>query len=154
VQKAELVNERPNFSRTAIRSLEAYDWPGNVRELVNLVDRLTVLYAGEVVNLADLPMQYQTFTEKTAESAPAKEDVRAEPARVENVQQQFHFPNLEDESIDIKEKIKEVEVAYLQSALEQTSWVVAKAAKKLGLQRTTLVEKMKKYGIHKNAESL
>lgn len=154
LKKAELMGDKPVFSKSAIRSLEAYDWPGNVRELVNLVDRLTVLYAGESVTLSDLPAQYQTIAEEVVEPLPEKEDVKSEGSNIENVQQQLHFPNLEDESIDIKEKIREVEVAYLQSALEQTSWVVAKAAKKLGLQRTTLVEKMKKYGIHKNSESI
>lgn len=164
--KAESDLGKPSFSKAVMRSLEAYDWPGNVRELVNLVDRLTVLFSGEQVELSDLPTQYQTISEsyvaleKTHESKDGAENSFKEYGRnthhvskTDKVQQQLDFPCLEDESIDIKEKIKEVEVAYLQSALEQTSWVVAKAAKKLGLQRTTLVEKMKKYGIQKSSQS-
>ena len=52
--------------------------------------------------------------------------------------------------IDLKQHMIDVEMHYITQALEQQNGVVARAAKVLGMQRTTLVEKMKKYQIKQN----
>lgn len=53
--------------------------------------------------------------------------------------------SMANESVDLKEMLRQIELTYIQNALEQSKGVVAHAAQKLGLRRTTLVEKMKKY---------
>jgi len=55
--------------------------------------------------------------------------------------------SMANESVDLKEMLRQIELSYIQNALEQSKGVVAHAAQKLGLRRTTLVEKMKKYKV-------
>jgi sigma-54 specific flagellar transcriptional regulator A len=62
-------------------------------------------------------------------------------------------PSHIDEPIDLKQHMADTERSLIISALEQTGWVNAHAAKLLTLQRTTLVEKMRKYGISQEADS-
>ena len=56
---------------------------------------------------------------------------------------------LPDEGVNLKEYLSELEINLIQQALEQQEWVVARAADKLGMRRTTLVEKMRKYDIQR-----
>lgn len=131
------------FSASAMQSLITYKWPGNVRELVNLIDRLSVLHSGETVFLEDLPIKYrvQGLVEHHLSSNYSEEE---ESAALFEIQQSC---GLEQGPIDLKQRIKQIEISYLESALEESDGVVAQAAKMLGLQRTTLVEKMRKFGI-------
>lgn len=130
------------FSDTAMQSLTSYPWPGNVRELVNLVDRLSVLHAGETVTVHELPDKYQA--EGLVEAKVQEYSEEDERAALAEIQQSV---GLGQGPIDLKQRIKQIEISYLESALEESEGVVAQAAKMLGLQRTTLVEKMRKFGI-------
>lgn len=60
---------------------------------------------------------------------------------------QAFVPRLSSEGVNLKDMIMDIEISMIRQALEQTNGVVAKAAETLGLRRTTLIEKMKKYGI-------
>ena len=130
------------FAASAMQSLMAYQWPGNVRELVNLVDRLAVLQAGETVSISDLPAKYRMndFSEQA-------EEIFSEEEEAEALAEMRQSVGMEQGPIDLKQRIKQIEIGYLESALEESEGVVAQAAKMLGLQRTTLVEKMRKFGI-------
>jgi len=55
-----------------------------------------------------------------------------------------------EEGIDLKNHIQNLEINYIEKALEHENWVVARAAKRLKMQRTTLVEKMRKYDLQKS----
>ena len=57
----------------------------------------------------------------------------------------------EKEFLNLKEYISDLEVSLITQALEQQDWVVARAAEVLGMRRTTLVEKMRKYNISKES---
>ncbi|BBO28616.1 sigma-54-dependent Fis family transcriptional regulator [Alteromonas sp. I4] len=150
--------EPVKFTERAISSLMEHSWSGNVRELSNLVERLMILYPGQIVDVQELPAKYQygdvepfepdypeevlereAFNELFAESA-AQDDVEAEPA-INGF--------LPDEGVNLKEYLSELEINLIQQALEQQEWVVARAADKLGMRRTTLVEKMRKYDIQR-----
>ena len=150
--------EPVKFTERAISSLMEHSWSGNVRELSNLVERLMILYPGQIVDVQELPAKYQygdvepfepdypeevlereAFNELVAESA-AQDDVEAEPA-INGF--------LPDEGVNLKEYLSELEINLIQQALEQQEWVVARAADKLGMRRTTLVEKMRKYDIQR-----
>ena len=56
-------------------------------------------------------------------------------------------PRLSPDGVNLKDMITDIEISMIKQALEQTNGVVAKAAETLGLRRTTLIEKMKKYGL-------
>jgi sigma-54 specific flagellar transcriptional regulator A len=124
----------------AIRILKHYQWPGNVRELANLIERLSVLRPGGRVDIADLPTQ---FTDKVPLRITDKEDVAT--LRISGPQpQDFELP---DGSIPLKRYIENIEIALIRRALRETNGVTAHAARHLQLRRTTLAEKMKRYGI-------
>ena len=130
------------FAASAMQSLTAYQWPGNVRELVNLVDRLAVLHAGETISIGDLPAKYQMHDVSQQIGETYSEEEEAES--LAEIRQSV---GMAQGPIDLKQRIKQIEISYLESALEESEGVVAQAAKMLGLQRTTLVEKMRKFGI-------
>ncbi|MAU92507.1 MAG: sigma-54-dependent Fis family transcriptional regulator [Gammaproteobacteria bacterium TMED182] len=116
----------------AVQRLEQYPWPGNVRELMNLVERLTILHAGQVVDVQQLPEKYRFGSESALSEQAGSPD------------------RLPDEGVDLKDHIARMEMQLIQEALDRENGVVAKAAALLGLQRTTLVEKMKKLGIQRD----
>jgi sigma-54 specific flagellar transcriptional regulator A len=57
--------------------------------------------------------------------------------------------HLPEKGVNLKESVKKFEIAYIEQALSEEDGVVARAAKRLGMQRTTLVEKMRKYHLQK-----
>jgi DNA-binding NtrC family response regulator len=110
-----------------------YNWPGNVRELENLIERLTILNGGEEVSVADLPERFQTV-------APRRNVESAGPASGEEVR-------VSPEGVDLNRIVDDLERRLIIQALQLSKGVKSKAASLLGLNRTTLVEKMKKKGI-------
>ena len=127
------------FAKDAIATLREYAWPGNVRELANLVERVAVLHPGGVVRASDLPARYRS------QQASAPPETPAEPAAPKTSGALAAGTQLPDGGIDLKEYMAQVEVSLIQQALDQTNGVVAHAAQLLGLRRTTLVEKLRKY---------
>ena len=149
-----------HISDEAMGCLLAYPWPGNVRELGNLVERLAILYPDAEVGAADLPERFREHGSAPLPAAgpeqpaiPRSNDVAvmtAVPAAAETQAQAQPPPLLPaDGELDLKEHLAQLECSLLLQALEQSDWVVAKAAKRLNLQRTTLVEKMRKYAIER-----
>ena len=152
----------------ALAHLRLYAWPGNVRELGNLVERLIILNPDQAIYAADLPAKYQSselaVAARPTDIAPlSAEDDAVTVAEEEDLSALFApapsspvappTPTFIDEPIDLKEHMAEVERALIISALDQTDWVNAHAAKLLSLQRTTLVEKMRKYDIQRESQS-
>jgi sigma-54 dependent transcriptional regulator, flagellar regulatory protein len=147
----------------ALAALARYPWPGNVRELSNLVERLAVLHPNGVVRAADLPQRYAGGTAAAArtaeasaalaESLPAPAPVILAPAPLAAVDQ-GEVVALPAEGLDLKAHIERIEVQLIQQALKRADGVVAHAANTLGLRRTTLVEKLRKYGLDRSGLGL
>ena len=119
-----------HMQQEALAALKAYDWPGNVREMENLVERLVVLAETDVLRHEDLPERFHR--------RPASDDRGSggvPPVR------------LPDGGIDLKSFIDDIENKMIEEALARSKGVKNKAAQLLGLNRTTLVEKLKKRGI-------
>jgi sigma-54 specific flagellar transcriptional regulator A len=153
------------FSERAVDSLKASPWAGNVRELANLVERMVIMYPGQVVDITELPKKYQTFDveafvpdypEELMErdaiySMFGSDDEEEDETEVEadngvsgnNIMWGFLPP----EGIQLKDYMAEIEINLITQALEYHDYVVARAAEILGVRRTTLVEKMKKYNL-------
>jgi sigma-54 specific flagellar transcriptional regulator A len=128
------------FTREALACLSRYSWPGNVRELANLVERLLILYPDGVVDADRLPDKYRGAAPIAATAAlPTEREALPAVLGVE--------PSLPKDGIDLKEHLVHLEHQLIEQALEESDWVVAHAAKRLNLGRTTLVEKMRKFGI-------
>ena len=127
----------------ALSALSKYDWPGNVRELANVVERLAILHPGRTVKWRDLPDKYRANDDWVADQQSGNEQEQPWSAPEST-------PRLPQQGIDLKNYLGEMEVELIRQALEQADWVVARAAKLLNLQRTTLVEKIRKYDINRD----
>ncbi len=133
------------FRDDALRALLDYDWSGNVRELANLVERCAILAPEAEIRREDLPP-------KIAGAASAAGTLPADPAPVPHARV-FDMPDFSREGIELKGLLETLEVQLIRQALDCSDGVVAQAAKLLGLRRTTLVEKIRKFGIERAGDS-
>jgi len=113
------------FSPEAMDAMLKYDWPGNVRELENVIKRLTILCDDQVVGCEDLP---EHIPQKGRSIQPVEEDF------------------LED-GVTLHKAVEDYEKRLILGALERSNWVKTRAAKLLNINRTTLVEKIKKQNL-------
>jgi len=132
------------FAPAALECLLRYSWPGNVRELENLMERITILTNSPVVNVADLPEKLHQMT--VSELAPGG-DVSAASAAFHPAPARNNGVDLGEGGIDLNEAVSSLERNMIMKALEKSGGVRSKAAQFLGLNRTTLLEKMKKMKI-------
>ncbi|MEY8206040.1 MAG: sigma-54 dependent transcriptional regulator [Bermanella sp.] len=135
------------FNSAAIMSLCRHDWHGNVRELANLVERLAILHPYGVVGIPELPKKFRHVdtTEEEDSSLNQPVSLPSEPGLVG-----LDTPALLPvNGIDLKDYLTHLERSLIQQALDDACGVVARAAEKLHIRRTTLVEKMRKYGLNR-----
>ena len=116
------------ISPEAMEQLVAYSWPGNIRELENLMERLSVVVREGIIQLTDLPEKYLQENKKT-------------------LQVVSHQNLIGDHGVDFNSIVDEFENRLILEALQKTAWNRNQAAKLLRLNRTTLVEKIKKKGL-------
>ncbi len=129
----------------AVAALQQHKWLGNVRELANLVERLIIMFPNGVVDVRDLPEKYRK--DFNLDEVPTME--MAQPATRPNVVDLSTPVRLPDEGIDLKEHMLNLESSLIKQALDEANGVVAHAARRLNMRRTTLVEKMRKYGLQR-----
>ncbi len=133
------------FNSAAVMSLCLHPWPGNVRELANLVERMAIMQPYGVVGVQDLPIKYRHIEVEDEEAL----DIPVEPEKKTSVIKEGDIVFLPENGIDLKEYITNLEQSLIQQALDNTGGVVARAAEQLTIRRTTLVEKMRKYGMQR-----
>jgi len=124
LKESNLKNKREieGISDEAKTLMMRYCWPGNVRELKNIVERLVVLKGKGVILPKDLPG-------------------RLKAGKFNTVQEY----EIMEKGISLNSAVTEFEKALILQSLEKTEWVKNKAAKLLHLNRTTLVEKIKRH---------
>jgi sigma-54 specific flagellar transcriptional regulator A len=132
----------------AIAALSHYSWPGNVRELANLMERLAILFPYGVVDVMDLP-------EKFRPNGRLMDTIRLPEVSIQGDDPEsiVNAPRLPTEGLDLKAHLNTLEQSLIQQALDESEGVVAHAAKRLHMRRTTLVEKLRKYGLQRHQES-
>ena len=133
------------FNSAAIMSLCQHEWSGNVRELANLVERMAIIHPYGVIGVQDLPAKYRHVDVSDENFAPTEISPNASTGYV-NMNDN---PLLPDQGIDLREYITNLEMSLIQQALNDCGGVVARAADKLCIRRTTLVEKMRKYELQR-----
>jgi sigma-54 specific flagellar transcriptional regulator A len=119
------------ISEEAVEVTMRYSWPGNVRELKNMVERLVVLYGEGEIKVLDLPGKLR------------RSNGKVRPLDVE----------ISKDGICLNTAVSEFEKALIVQSLEKTKWVKNKAAKLLNLNRTTLVEKIKRHHLDELQQS-
>ena len=133
-------------------------WAGNVRELSNLVERLVILYPNKLIDVNDLPHKYRhleipeyqpDYPEEMQEQDAFAAIFSGEDAI--EIPERSMMRELPAEGVNLKEILSELETDLIRQAIEQQDGVVSRAAEVLGMRRTTLVEKMRKYGMSKDA---
>lgn len=130
LQKSCKEMNRPDMTLSpgAIFALEEYGWPGNVREMENVIERTVALTDGDTITPRDLPPNI------------GGSDHIAEPGPLST-------PHLTEKGLDMPRAVNEIESRLIIEALEMTGGVKARAASLLGINRTTLVEKIKRLGL-------
>ncbi len=125
-------NKFKGLSESAINNLCQYEWPGNIRELENMIERLCVLNKDNIVQDTDLPLKY-----------------RQSPHQ--DTQEVMDIP---ETGLDFNNTVNHFENKIILKALEKTKWNRNQAAKLLKLNRTTLLEKIKKKGLKENMPAI
>ncbi|MHB8068252.1 MAG: sigma-54-dependent transcriptional regulator [Desulfobaccales bacterium] len=115
-----------HLTAAAMDLLQRYAWPGNVRELENLIERLVILSEGDEIQAAELPDRFRQKSANAGEARPQE---------------------IPDHGIHLTAAVQEFERNLILKALDKSNWVKSRAAQLLNLNRTTLLEKMKKQNI-------
>jgi DNA-binding NtrC family response regulator len=126
LQRHALAGTEPRrFSREAMRVLGACSWPGNVRQLENVVERSLALSGhGGDLDVQDLPEEVLLAPDAGAPATDASQG-----------------------GLDLERQVRDFEERMITRALEDTGWIKTRAASRLKIKRTTLIEKMKRLGI-------
>ncbi len=131
------------FNSAAIMSLCQHEWAGNIRELANLVERMAIMHPYGVVGVKDLPKKFRHVDETDEEEIDELlDECQPKMHSVEN-----GSALLPVNGIDLKDYLTNLERGLIQQALDDSCGVVARAAERLHIRRTTLVEKMRKYNL-------
>ncbi|PCI23102.1 MAG: sigma-54-dependent Fis family transcriptional regulator [Piscirickettsiaceae bacterium] len=144
------------FTSAAMMAMCQHDWPGNVRELANIIERLAIIHAYGVVDVKDLPEKFHVYSAdilQPHDGMVLQEDFLS-PATIPEASIAALTPSnmvniLPAQGLNLKEHMNTLECSLIQQALDETSGVVAHAAKRLNMRRTTLVEKMRKHNLHR-----
>ncbi len=115
------------ISNEALDLLSAYDWPGNVRQLENIVERMVILRSDGEISADDVPRKVRQGNGRSLTPTDA--------------------PVLPEQGLDLRDAVDRFESALIRQALERTGWNKNRAALILQMNRTTLVERLKKKGL-------
>ncbi len=126
-----------HFPEQTIRALSWLDWPGNIRELANLVERMAILKPEGAVEIGDLPAEYRV-------DLPPEQNQDSERTVLAG----------DCDNVDLKDHLQQIERELIEQALSRSHGVVAEAARMLNVGRTTLVEKIRKYGLGSDSEQV
>ena len=135
------------LNSAAIMSLCRHDWPGNVRELANLVERLAIMHPYGVIGVQELPKKFR-YVDDFDENRPVDDVGMPGVPGLIGLDAPALLPV---NGIDLKDYLGNLEKQLIQQALDEAGGVVARAAEKLRIRRTTLVEKVRKYGLRDDA---
>ena len=125
----ELHRDTPVISGEAMKYLMEYSYPGNIRELKNMIERMVILSTDKVIDVEDLPLEIKmksdTVENKTVVGVGPLKDI---------LEQEIY-------------SLADVEKVVIAIALQKTRWNKQETSKLLGIGRTTLYEKIRKYGL-------
>lgn len=122
------------FSERAIDCMKHHRWNGNVRELGNVIERLAILYPDSTVEETHLPKEILKVSRDSG-TGEQSASTAAKP-----------LAELPQEGLDLRQHLQTIEKNLIEQALECTDGVVAQAASLLRVGRSTLSEKMRRYG--------
>lgn len=143
------------MSPEAAKMLSKYTWPGNIRQLQNTVERMIIIKGGGQIGITDIPKDIMdsiasqnpdtksSFTAVESDFTANRNTTEILSTRSEVISPK-NFSVLPEDGINLSQHIEELENSFILQALERTRNNKQQAAKLLGLNRTTLVERIKK----------
>ena len=123
--------QKKTFGKSIEQALLRYDWPGNIRELENLIERISVLVEAPTIELSDLP---DYIINNSCDNISTS------------------VSSVFDSGVGFNQAIDQYQRSLILHALDETKWVKARAAALLKMNRTTLVEKIKKMKIEQKSD--
>ena len=163
LEHADSHNAPITLNKTSMEIFLSYHWPGNIRELSNLIARYSALIPGGTIDLNELPLSM--IPNLMREFLSQKTDSLHHFDNNGNLEQavEDHFENslsdveriigrtqekvLPSEGLNLKEYLMGIEKELIDQALQRSDHNVSQTARLLGLQRTTLIEKINKHGL-------
>ncbi len=163
LEHADPHNAPITLNKTSMEIFLSYHWPGNIRELSNLIARYSALIPGGTIDLNELPLSMipnlmrEFLSQKTESLHRSDNNGNLEQASED------HFENslsdveriigltqekvLPTDGLNLKEHLMDIEKDLIEQALKRSEHNVSQTARLLGLQRTTLIEKINKHGL-------
>lgn len=141
--------ETVQFSQEALGVMMQHPWSGNVRELSNFIERLAIINPNKTLEASDLPEKFQAYDvpNDLVIDSTLLEEMSSLKDEAKNISTELlsKKSRIPEQGMDLKEYLNKLEIDLIQQALDECKGVVAHAAKRLNMRRTTLVEKMRKY---------
>ena len=153
---------RPIFDEKALHILQNYDWPGNIREVRNIVERAMVFFPKAKISDEDVKkylLRIDSDVVLRAEEqdaiwseldelgkqmpSPEKTNDNTDPPAPKDFARWFETNN----SVDLRSLLRDIEIVFIEAAMDRNNGNTSEAAKDLKLIRTTLIEKIRKYGL-------
>ena len=154
-------NSIPYFDKDAFDALKNYSWPGNIREVRNVVERAIMFFPAQKITSNDvneylLKVNLDVINRKDEQTAIWEEfDTIAKIENTDSSSKQGYIPvptdfsNLfqKQNAVDLRRLLRDIEIVLIEAAMDRNNGNTSEAAKDLKLLRTTLIEKVKKYGL-------
>ena len=149
----------PQIDPSAIKALQEYVWPGNVRELRNVIERAAIIFPKK--NITSKNVKENLLKISLPDNQEEKNvlwEMTSELTEVKTEKNEMNFlPHPNDykkwfemmDKIDLRRHLSEIELNLIEGALKKNKGSVTEASRSLKINRTTLIEKMKKYSIPK-----
>lgn len=154
-------NNIPHFDKEAFDALKNYSWPGNIREVRNIVERAVMFFPAQKITSNDvnnylIKVNLDVINRNEEQTAIWEEFDNI--GKTENNEQSSNeiyipvpadFSNLfeKQNAIDLRRLLRDIEIVLIEAAINRNNGNTSEAAKDLKLLRTTLIEKIKKYGL-------
>ena len=157
-----VISDKPSFEEHAIATLKNYDWPGNIREVRNIIERAIVFFPKGKISSEDVSeyllkvkndivlkneeqdLIWDEIDNLGRYQSDASETIASTyPPKPTDFAKWFETHN----SVDIRTLLRDIEIVLISAAMDRNNGNTSEAAQDLKLLRTTLIEKIKKYGI-------
>ncbi len=157
-----VISDKPLFEEHAIATLKNYDWPGNIREVRNIIERAIVFFPKGKISSEDVSeyllkvkndivlkneeqdLIWDEIDNLGRYQSDASETIASTyPPKPTDFAKWFETHN----SVDIRTLLRDIEIVLISAAMDRNNGNTSEAAQDLKLLRTTLIEKIKKYGI-------
>ena len=155
-------SSHPIFDEKALNVLQNYAWPGNIREVRNIVERALVFFPKTKISDEDVKKYLLRIDSDVVLRAEEQDAIWSEidklgtqPPASESEKQDTAPPSPKDfanwfeknNSVDLRSLLRDIEIVFIEAAMDRNNGNTSEAAKDLKLIRTTLIEKIKKYGL-------